>query len=230
MILGAPLGPVSRVWPGQFAAALGAHAATVDDPIPGCGRGFRTGADHPNERDMHAAQEGRAAPFHQAPPQRRAADPIPRGTQFPPLHALAQKEPQRFDHRLGGAARTTLIAARSFNPIDQIGHQAACRRSHLTSPVSIAREGWARPPSLTAALKAAGSSSAAPHTSENRALFIWARFLGQVSRIELRLIPMHPDRAAGLGFLSNAACAIALLAVAHGALLAGRPANRWKNC
>jgi hypothetical protein len=57
-------------------------------------------------------------------------------------------------------------------------------------------------------------------------LFIWARFLWQVSRIELRLIPTHPDRAAGLGFLAHAVYAIALLAVAHGTLRAGQIANR----
>jgi hypothetical protein len=34
-------------------------------------------------------------------------------------------------------------------------------------------------------------------------LFIWARFLWQVSRIELSIIPTHPDRLGGLGFLSN---------------------------
>src|SRR5512144_961602 len=34
-------------------------------------------------------------------------------------------------------------------------------------------------------------------------LFIWARFLWQVSRIELSLVPTHPDRVGGLGFLSN---------------------------
>jgi hypothetical protein len=57
-------------------------------------------------------------------------------------------------------------------------------------------------------------------------LFIWARFLWQVSRIELSLVPAHPDRLGGLGFLSNTAHAFALLAVAHGALLAGMLANR----
>jgi hypothetical protein len=55
---------------------------------------------------------------------------------------------------------------------------------------------------------------------------IWARFLWQVSRIELRLVPTHPDRNAGLGFLSNTAYAFGLLAAAHGALLAGQLANR----
>ena len=34
-------------------------------------------------------------------------------------------------------------------------------------------------------------------------LFIWARFLWQVSRIELRLMPTHPDRCGGLGFLAG---------------------------
>ena len=57
-------------------------------------------------------------------------------------------------------------------------------------------------------------------------LFIWARFLWQVSRIELSLVPTHPDRVGGLGFLSNTVYAFAPLAVAHGALLAGLLANR----
>jgi hypothetical protein len=34
-------------------------------------------------------------------------------------------------------------------------------------------------------------------------LLIWTRFLWQVSRIDLRLVPTHPDRAGGLGFLST---------------------------
>ena len=57
-------------------------------------------------------------------------------------------------------------------------------------------------------------------------LFIWARFLWQVSRIELSLIPTHPDRVGGLGFLANTSYAFAVLAVAHGAMLAGPLANR----
>jgi len=57
-------------------------------------------------------------------------------------------------------------------------------------------------------------------------LFVWMRFLWQVSRIELRLVPLHPDRLGGLGFLSNTVYAFALLATAHGALLAGQIANR----
>ncbi len=57
-------------------------------------------------------------------------------------------------------------------------------------------------------------------------IFIWIRFLWQVSRIELSLVPTHPDRVGGLGFLSNIVYSFALLAVAHGALLAGNLANR----
>ena len=57
-------------------------------------------------------------------------------------------------------------------------------------------------------------------------LFIWTRFLWQVSRIDLELVPTHPDRVGGLGFLSNTVYAFAVLAVAHGALVAGTLANR----
>ncbi len=57
-------------------------------------------------------------------------------------------------------------------------------------------------------------------------VFIWARFLWRVSRIELRLVPTHPDRNGGLGFLSSTVYAFAVLAVAHGALLAGQLGSR----
>jgi len=57
-------------------------------------------------------------------------------------------------------------------------------------------------------------------------LFIWTRFLWQVSRIELSLVPTHPDRVGGLGFLAYTVHAFTPLAVAHGALLAGLIANR----
>jgi len=57
-------------------------------------------------------------------------------------------------------------------------------------------------------------------------IFIWARFLWQVSRIKLRLIPTHPDRLGGLGFLSGTVYAFGVLVLAHGTLLAGQIANR----
>jgi len=57
-------------------------------------------------------------------------------------------------------------------------------------------------------------------------LFIWSRFLWKVSRIDLALVPMHPDRVGGLGFLSRTAYAFGLLLLAHGALVAGHIASR----
>jgi hypothetical protein len=57
-------------------------------------------------------------------------------------------------------------------------------------------------------------------------LLIWARFLWQVSRIDLSLVPTHPDRVGGLGFLSQTVYAFMPVLVAHGALLAGLLGNR----
>jgi hypothetical protein len=57
-------------------------------------------------------------------------------------------------------------------------------------------------------------------------MFIWARFLWQVSRIKLKLIATYPDRVGGLGFLSNIAYAFTPLAFAHGVMLGGLIANR----
>jgi hypothetical protein len=57
-------------------------------------------------------------------------------------------------------------------------------------------------------------------------LCIWARLLWQVSRLDLNLIPTHPDRVGGLGFLSNGLYAFLPLAFAYGAVLAGNLASR----
>ena len=57
-------------------------------------------------------------------------------------------------------------------------------------------------------------------------IVIWAVFLWKVSRLDLRLIPTHPDGAAGLGFLGEVAHAFAPLLAAHGALIAGLVANQ----
>ena len=56
-------------------------------------------------------------------------------------------------------------------------------------------------------------------------IFIWARFLWQVSRLNLHLVPTHPDRAAGLGFLGGSTAAFMPLLLSQGALLAGQIAN-----
>ena len=57
-------------------------------------------------------------------------------------------------------------------------------------------------------------------------LFIWARFLWQVSRIDLRFVPTHPDRAGGLGFLGAVSYAFSPVLLAQGAMLAGMMANK----
>ena len=57
-------------------------------------------------------------------------------------------------------------------------------------------------------------------------LFIWARFLWHVSRIELRFVPTHPDRCGGVGFLGMVSHAFAPVLLAQGAVLAGTMANR----
>ena len=57
-------------------------------------------------------------------------------------------------------------------------------------------------------------------------LFIWVRFLWQVSRCRLSLIPSHPDRTGGLGFLSTTVAAFAPVLMAHGVLVAGTIANQ----
>ena len=57
-------------------------------------------------------------------------------------------------------------------------------------------------------------------------LFIWFRFLWQVSRMNLNLIPTHPDRCAGLAFLGKSAYAFGPILFAQGAMLAGLVASR----
>lgn len=57
-------------------------------------------------------------------------------------------------------------------------------------------------------------------------LFIWARFLWRVSRLELNIMPTHPDRCGGLGFLAGITQGFAPVLVAQGALLAGLMASR----
>jgi hypothetical protein len=57
-------------------------------------------------------------------------------------------------------------------------------------------------------------------------LFIWTRFLWHVSRIDLKLVPTHPDRAGGLFLLSTTVYALVPVLFAHGAILAGHMADR----
>lgn len=57
-------------------------------------------------------------------------------------------------------------------------------------------------------------------------IVIWARFLGQVSRIKLDLTPTHPDRNGGLGFLGGSAFAFSPLLAAFSSMVAGLVASR----
>jgi hypothetical protein len=56
-------------------------------------------------------------------------------------------------------------------------------------------------------------------------MFLWARFLWLISRLNLRLLPAHPDRAAGLRFVGYSVNAQAPFAVALSVIAAGMIAN-----
>lgn len=57
-------------------------------------------------------------------------------------------------------------------------------------------------------------------------LLIWYQFLWRVAHMDLRIVPAHPDRAGGLGFVSLSVYAFAPLLLAQGVLLAGLIASR----
>lgn len=57
-------------------------------------------------------------------------------------------------------------------------------------------------------------------------LWIWFRFLWQVNRIELNLVPTHPDRSGGLSFVGKSSYAYAPILFAQGAILASITADR----
>jgi hypothetical protein len=56
--------------------------------------------------------------------------------------------------------------------------------------------------------------------------FVWYRFLWQVSKIPLNLVPTHPDRSGGLGFLGAIAYAFGPVLFGQGAMLMGLIASR----
>jgi hypothetical protein len=55
---------------------------------------------------------------------------------------------------------------------------------------------------------------------------IWSQFLWRVSKLNLRLMPTHPDRAGGIGFLGRISHAFSPILFAQGAMLAGLIASR----
>ena len=56
--------------------------------------------------------------------------------------------------------------------------------------------------------------------------FIWARFLWQVSRIELHLVPTHPDRSGGQAFTAQEAGALSTVYERLGSKVATRREER----
>jgi hypothetical protein len=56
--------------------------------------------------------------------------------------------------------------------------------------------------------------------------FLWARFLWLMTRLDLRLIPGHPDHSGGLMFVGDSLRAFWLVSFALGAIVAGQVANR----
>jgi hypothetical protein len=56
-------------------------------------------------------------------------------------------------------------------------------------------------------------------------LLLWTRFLWLVSRLDLRLVAAHPDRAAGLMFIGSSVPACSLIGFALGLVVAGALAN-----
>jgi hypothetical protein len=56
-------------------------------------------------------------------------------------------------------------------------------------------------------------------------VFLWGRFLWLMQRLELRLIPGHPDHAGGLNFISTSMRGFRLIALAVGTIAAGSAAN-----
>jgi hypothetical protein len=55
---------------------------------------------------------------------------------------------------------------------------------------------------------------------------LWSRLLWGISRLQLNLVPVHPDGAAGLRFVSYSVRAFMLYALSMGVVVAGAVANR----
>jgi hypothetical protein len=57
-------------------------------------------------------------------------------------------------------------------------------------------------------------------------IWLWSQFLWRVSKLNLQLVPAHPDRAAGLMFVGYSVRACAILGFALGVIVAGTMANQ----
>ena len=56
-------------------------------------------------------------------------------------------------------------------------------------------------------------------------LFLWARCIRRIARMDVRIIASHPDHAGGLGFLGQSLRGFPILAFAFGSAVAGTLAN-----
>ena len=169
------------------------------------------------ELGVHLRMRRLVAQFYRARPGCRAG-PAPRQRGHRIGHASAEFVGRRAPaHRAHLRARhpgcgTTSRSTRAPGPRDR-RREAASDSPICRSPAGGTR--WSACPS---------SSSCSLRWYFR--MFIWTRFLWQVSRIELKLVPTHPDRVGGLGFLGNIVYAFTPLLLAHGVLLAGLIADR----
>jgi hypothetical protein len=56
-------------------------------------------------------------------------------------------------------------------------------------------------------------------------LFLWGQFLWRMSKLNLQLVPIHPDEAGGLGFVGEAQRYFGIIVVAYSLVVAGVLAN-----
>ncbi len=56
-------------------------------------------------------------------------------------------------------------------------------------------------------------------------LFLWARCMRRIARMDVRIVASHPDKAGGLGFLGQSLRGFPILAFAFGSAIAGTLAN-----
>jgi hypothetical protein len=57
-------------------------------------------------------------------------------------------------------------------------------------------------------------------------MVLWFQLLWRISRLNLRLVPTHPDRAGGIGFVGDSIYAFSPILFAQGAMLSGLIASR----
>src|SRR5215469_8118212 len=57
-------------------------------------------------------------------------------------------------------------------------------------------------------------------------VFIWSRFLFQVAKLKLNLVPLHPDRCCGIGFLGTVTTAFGPFLAAQSGVISGFIADR----